>query len=145
MRAERTDHLLRPLLVLALAILAVLPVPNASQAETQTQHDSLGRVIRKDPCTPTTCAAQGAACGTISDGCGGTLTCPTCPVYYTCQSNKCVADKGTCSGGCNLTLTCSQVITNNCNPGFSPSYSFVCSLDNAGRCTPTGSTTCTCQ
>ena len=26
-------------------------------------------------CVPTTCAAQGATCGTIPDGCGGTLTC----------------------------------------------------------------------
>ncbi|XXT24968.1 calcium-binding EGF-like domain-containing protein [Sorangium sp. So ce429] len=26
-------------------------------------------------CVPTTCAAQGATCGTIDDGCGGTLTC----------------------------------------------------------------------
>ncbi|MDC3956015.1 calcium-binding EGF-like domain-containing protein [Polyangium jinanense] len=35
-------------------------------------------------CVPTTCAAQGATCGTIPDGCGGTLTCggpcgPACP------------------------------------------------------------------
>ena len=29
-------------------------------------------------CTPTTCAAQGATCGTIPDGCGGTLNCGTC-------------------------------------------------------------------
>ena len=28
-----------------------------------------------DTCVPTTCAAQGASCGTIPDGCGGTLTC----------------------------------------------------------------------
>ena len=34
-------------------------------------------------CVPTTCAAQGATCGSIADGCGGTLDCgpcaPTCP------------------------------------------------------------------
>ena len=29
-------------------------------------------------CTPTTCAAQGALCGTISDGCGDTLACDAC-------------------------------------------------------------------
>jgi hypothetical protein len=28
-----------------------------------------------ETCVPTTCAAQGASCGTIPDGCGGTLTC----------------------------------------------------------------------
>ncbi len=30
-------------------------------------------------CTPTTCAAQLVLCGTIPDGCGGTLNCGTCP------------------------------------------------------------------
>src|SRR5262249_24284838 len=29
-------------------------------------------------CTPTTCAAQGKNCGTISNGCGGSLTCGSC-------------------------------------------------------------------
>src|SRR5207245_2547445 len=34
-------------------------------------------------CTPTTCAAQGKNCGTIPDGCGGTLTCGVCPAPQT--------------------------------------------------------------
>ncbi len=29
-------------------------------------------------CTPTTCKALGADCGSVSDGCGGTLECGTC-------------------------------------------------------------------
>jgi polyhydroxybutyrate depolymerase len=37
-------------------------------------------------CTPTTCAAQGKDCGSISDGCGATLPCGTCSA-------------GTCGGG----------------------------------------------
>src|SRR2546428_3848032 len=36
------------------------------------------------PCTPTTCAAQGKNCGTIADGCGGTLTCGVCTAPQTC-------------------------------------------------------------
>jgi hypothetical protein len=36
------------------------------------------------PCTPTTCAAQGKNCGTISNGCGGTLTCGVCTAPNTC-------------------------------------------------------------
>ena len=40
-------------------------------------------------CTPTTCAAEGATCGTISDSCGGALTCGTCPSGQTCNGNKC--------------------------------------------------------
>jgi hypothetical protein len=35
-------------------------------------------------CTPTTCAAQGKNCGTISNGCGGTLTCRSCTAPQTC-------------------------------------------------------------
>jgi hypothetical protein len=31
------------------------------------------------PCVPTSCASEGASCGTIADGCGGTLDCGTCP------------------------------------------------------------------
>lgn len=38
-------------------------------------------------CTPSTCAAQGIACGYASDGCGNLLTCDTCP------------DGGICGGG----------------------------------------------
>jgi hypothetical protein len=35
-------------------------------------------------CTPTTCQAQGKNCGSISDGCGGTLNCGTCSAPDTC-------------------------------------------------------------
>jgi hypothetical protein len=35
-------------------------------------------------CVPTTCAAQAKNCGTISDGCGGTLACGTCTSPATC-------------------------------------------------------------
>src|SRR5206468_2119321 len=35
-------------------------------------------------CTPTSCFAQGKNCGTISDGCGGTLTCGVCTAPQTC-------------------------------------------------------------
>src|SRR5262249_25371864 len=35
-------------------------------------------------CTPTTCAAAGKNCGSISDGCGGTLNCGSCTAPETC-------------------------------------------------------------
>jgi hypothetical protein len=35
-------------------------------------------------CTPTTCTALGATCGTPPDGCGGTLSCGTCGSGQTC-------------------------------------------------------------
>ena len=53
-------------------------------------------------CTATTCVAQGKNCGTISDGCGGTLPCGTCggttPI---CTDNVCVAcpSDGQCGSG----------------------------------------------
>ncbi|HTN92679.1 MAG TPA: calcium-binding EGF-like domain-containing protein [Sorangium sp.] len=40
-------------------------------------------------CVPTTCAAQGATCGTIPDGCGGTLTCGSCAAGSTCEDGTC--------------------------------------------------------
>ncbi|HTN83587.1 MAG TPA: calcium-binding EGF-like domain-containing protein [Sorangium sp.] len=40
-------------------------------------------------CVLTTCAAQGATCGSIADGCGGTLDCGSCGSGSTCQSGTC--------------------------------------------------------
>src|SRR5206468_7895906 len=72
-------------------------------------------------CVPTTCAAQGKNCGTIPDGCGGTLTCGVCTAPQTCGgagvANVCgVCTPTTCAAqgkncgtipdGCGGTLTC---------------------------------------
>lgn len=44
-------------------------------------------------CIPTSCTSQGAVCGTVSDGCGGTLSCGTCGSGLTCTaSHTCVSD-----------------------------------------------------
>src|SRR5947208_2239136 len=47
------------------------------------------------PCVPTTCAAQAKNCGTIPNGCGGTLTCGVCTEPPTrgrgCLANVCGA------------------------------------------------------
>jgi len=45
-------------------------------------------------CTPTTCSAQNATCGSISDGCGATLSCGTCGTGLACGtgSNNSVAN-----------------------------------------------------
>jgi hypothetical protein len=53
------------------------------------------------PCMPTTCMVQGADCGTISDGCGGMLTCGAmggnCMMPQSCGgggvANQCGADR----------------------------------------------------
>jgi endo-1,3-1,4-beta-glycanase ExoK len=59
-------------------------------------------------CIPTTCEAQGKNCGSISDGCGGSLSCGSCASPETCggggTANVCgggnsTPDAGTPSGG----------------------------------------------
>jgi hypothetical protein len=47
-------------------------------------------------CTPTSCAAQGKNCGSLSDGCGGTLQCGSCASPQTCGGSG-VAN--VCGGG----------------------------------------------
>src|SRR5262245_51169616 len=70
--------------------------------------------------TVTTCAAQGATCGTIPNGCGGTLTCGVCTAPQTCGgggvANSCGCTPTTCAAqgkncgtipnGCGGTLAC---------------------------------------
>src|SRR2546426_2078544 len=41
-------------------------------------------VIPPPSCAPVTCAALGKNCGSLSDGCGGTLNCGTCSGSQTC-------------------------------------------------------------
>ncbi|HYO74117.1 MAG TPA: VWA domain-containing protein [Archangium sp.] len=40
-------------------------------------------------CQPRGCAEAGASCGSISDGCGGTLFCGGCPTNHGCVNNTC--------------------------------------------------------
>jgi hypothetical protein len=47
-------------------------------------------------CTPTTCAAQGKNCGSISNECGGTLNCGTCTAPATCGGG---GTPNVCGGG----------------------------------------------
>ncbi len=62
------------------------------------------------PCTPTTCAARGASCGSISNGCGGTLQCGNCAGSETCggggTANVCGCVPKTCA---QLSATCGSV------------------------------------
>lgn len=91
-------------------------------------------------CTPSTCAGLGKNCGSVSDGCGGTLSCGTCSTGYTCSaSNVCTSsctpstcaslgkNCGSVSDGCGGTLSCGS-----CSTGYTCSASNVCTA--SGSC-----------
>ena len=101
-------------------------------------------------CTPTTCAAQDKNCGTIPDGCGGSLNCGSCTSPdicggttpnvcgpAPCTPTTCAAQGKNCgsmSDGCTGTLNCGTCSTpNSCGGGGTP---------NVCGCTPT---TCAAQ
>ncbi len=68
-------------------------------------------------CTPMTCPA-GVACGTLGDGCGGTIDCGACPSGAVCQAGACGSPActpepcpagitcGTVGDGCGGTVDC---------------------------------------
>lgn len=64
---------------------------------------------RCNSCTPKTCAQLGANCGQVSDGCGGTLNCGTCPAGQTCggggRANVCGI---ACGSPCSNWTECTQ-------------------------------------
>ncbi|HEX3473964.1 MAG TPA: hypothetical protein VHT91_02920 [Kofleriaceae bacterium] len=67
---------------------------------TATSLTCNGTVTNCPACVPTTCAAHGAECGSLSNGCGGTLNCGSCPAGRVCSGNfcECPAGKDDCCG-----------------------------------------------
>ena len=83
-----------------------------------------GLALNNSPCSPTTCSAQGKNCGSIADGCGGTLSCGSCSSPQscggggtanvcgggtTCKPTTCAAQGKNCGSiadGCGGTLSC---------------------------------------
>src|SRR5207247_1290616 len=116
-------------------VIILLAAPLAAQAQIPSFGDGFVRLAKggappppppPPACTPTTCAAQGKNCGTISNGCGGTLTCGACTapqtcggggvanVCGTCTPTTCAAQGKNCgaiSDGCGGTLTCGACTT----------------------------------
>ncbi len=108
-------------------------------------------------CTPTTCSAQGAQCGSISDGCGGTLNCGTCSGSNSCGGGgtanvcgspactptTCAAQGANCGNlpdGCGGTLNCGTCSgSNSCGGGGTPNvcgatcYPWTCA-DQGAKC-----------
>ncbi|MBZ4421259.1 kelch repeat-containing protein [Myxococcus sp. RHSTA-1-4] len=84
-----------------------------------------------------TCASQEKNCGSIPDGCGGTLNCGTCGIGEICEANVCVSctpttcaeegkNCGSIADGCGGTLDCGAC-----------SGTDVCSSNICVSCTPT--------
>jgi hypothetical protein len=70
---------------LAHAIDAQLALGEADERDAFHQFaQTLGYLSDGTCCAPTTCAIQNANCGSIPDGCGGTLDCGTCTAPLTC-------------------------------------------------------------
>lgn len=84
-------------------------------------------------CTPKTCDQLGKNCGSVFDGCGGTLDCGTCSGGLACNSsNICVActDAGSSCGSGNVCCggtTCGYQYGATCNR--------LCCVPNGGACT----------
>ncbi|XXX79009.1 calcium-binding EGF-like domain-containing protein [Sorangium sp. So ce134] len=81
---------------------AASPCVNGDCVDGTNQYECLcypgwtGTNCETQLCVPTTCAAQGATCGSIADGCGGTLDCGSCGAGFTCQSGTCQPTGPTC-------------------------------------------------
>ncbi len=115
-------------------------------------------------CTPKTCSQLGKNCGSVSDTCGGTLSCGTCtspetcagggtpnvcgctaePQSTTCSGNKC----GTFKNNCNLNVNCSCGSGDVCNGGTCCTPK-TCAADYSGQCGSKsdgcgGNLNCTC-
>src|SRR5262249_53202992 len=72
------------------ALAAILLLTGAAPQKTTYTYDADGNVISiQSACVPTTCAAQGKNCGSLANGCGGTLSCGTCASGLVCTSNVC--------------------------------------------------------
>lgn len=109
------------------------------------------------PCAPKTCADDFAtfACGTFDDGCGGTVTCGTCPggvcdqATNTCCTLKTAAEyRAADECGTNLTNGCGGKLTVACTggkfcvsktkPGAAPASGEIgtCCTNAGGSCAP---------
>lgn len=100
------------------ALASVRDAAADSVADAYTTKDS-GSV-----CTPQTCQSSGAECGAAPDGCGGALSCGSCPAGLTCGgggpnrcgTNACApkscpeqgAECGTISDQCGAMISCGK-------------------------------------
>ena len=96
-------------------------------------------------CTPTTCAAAGRNCGSMSDGCGMTLDCGSCPVGDSCSSGGvCRCSNGIRDGG-EAGVDCGGTCPTKCANGTSCTSGGSCTSGNCVEgvcCNSPCNTTC---
>jgi hypothetical protein len=80
-------------------------------------------------CAPTSCSALGKNCGSVGDGCGGTLSCGSCATGQACTNNVCTTTSppaacahSQCTSGSKLTSGCTSCVSAIC-----PVDSYCCS------------------
>jgi hypothetical protein len=85
-------------------------------------------------CVPTTCAAQGANCGSVADGCGGTLSCGDCIQPDTCGGGGLPNVCGTpTSDPCGTTPPPpAEPLGSTCRLAFPPAASIGCPISEPG-------------
>jgi hypothetical protein len=128
--------------------------PNSNDSADRVVWDPMVVYVTSNwsSCTPTTCAAQGANCDSISDGCLGTLSCGSCTSPQTCggggAANVCGCTALTCaaagancgsmSDGCGNTLDCGSCTSpQTCGGGGTAN---VCDTDSYAPSMPDGLT-----
>jgi hypothetical protein len=136
----------------------------STNSNTNTNTNTATSTSTDPGCPPTTCAEQGTNCGSIPDGCGGTLDCGTCPLagqpctdnvcgpcVENCGDKRCGADNA-CGGTCqNQTCPVCQICSGGTCAQDPSQDGDCCGTSGAGTrcqggdCVPATATTADCQ
>jgi len=116
-------------------------IPSTSHPVTHTSSGHSSHSVSS--CHSKTCTSLGYACGTWSDGCGGTITCGTCPTGQTCTSAG-ICEESTCTPddqcaaetciGATCTDTCGNVYQGTLGYDCSGGRECGVSLSGCGTC-----------
>ena len=92
---------------LVAACVAVMAAASCGSSES-SQPAGRDAGIDGTSCTPTTCKAAGAQCGSVGDGCGGMLDCGSCQFGMACGAGGTPNRCGVSEAGC-TPKTCAEL------------------------------------
>jgi hypothetical protein len=117
--------------------------PCATGKACQSASDCASGMCSGGVCVVKTCADYPGQCGTLSNGCGGSIVCNTCTVGQTCNAGVCCNLKtcadypggcGTLSNGCGGSIVCNTCTgAQTCNAGVCCTLK-TCAVDHPGKC-----------